>query len=104
MRRIIRESGIIVITICINCKNNTISAEPQISAPGLLDEKKDQAIIEIIRKQVVISLKKFLLKNQSNNLLDTEQIKKTIRNITRILIKKETGKQVQTIINIAKTK
>lgn len=101
MRRRIRESGIIVITVCVNSKG-AMSAKPQIAAPGALDNVEDEDIIERIAEEITNSFEDMYSKNKSN--YSKDQLEVIVKSSARRIIKEESGKQPQIIVNIAKTK
>jgi ribonuclease J len=90
MRRRMQESGVVFIMLVLNSKNN-MSMPPIIRAPGVLDEKEDQDIIERIAEEMYMALKS-LTEISGNNKLRGDLVETTMRSAVRRILKQEVGK------------
>ncbi len=91
MRRRMRESGIIVVTLIFNSKGY-LELDPILSFPGCLDPVDDSEIITEIRRA---------LKNQELHWKKSD-IEKTTKSCIKKIIKKETNKDPIIIVNTEK--
>ena len=96
-RRRIREAGVIVIAAAIN-KKGALVAEPSISAPGSLDDNEDADILEDIQDAIASSLED--LAKKTSGKASNDQMQTIIRNATRRILREESGKSPQIIINL----
>jgi ribonuclease J len=90
MRRRMQESGVVFIMLVLNSKNN-MAMPPIIRAPGVLDEKEDQDIIERIAEEMYMALKS-LTEISANNKLRGDILETTMRSAVRRILKQEVGK------------
>lgn len=97
MRRNMRESGIVVASIFVD-KNAKVLAPLILSMPGLLDEKDDAELIDLIKGDALeaINIQRINLKSKQSK----EQIEKIIRSTIRKCLKTEINKSPIIIVNI----
>lgn len=96
-RRRIRESGIVAVAAAVN-KKGALAAEPVVLAPGALDENEDSDILENIRNEISDSIAD--LAKQTSGKASNEQIQTVIRSTTRRILREETGKSPQILIEL----
>jgi ribonuclease J len=97
MRRNMRESGIVVASIFVD-KNSKVIAPLILSMPGLLDEKDDAELVNLIKEDVVEALNIQRINSKSKQ--SKEQIEKIIRSTIRKCLKTEINKSPIIIVNI----
>jgi ribonuclease J len=97
MRRRMRESGIVVASVVLD-KNGKLIARPIVSLPGLLDEKEDEQLINIMKSDIaeVLDIQHKATKGRASN----EQIEGGIRSSIRKILKHEMNKSPIIIVNI----
>lgn len=96
-RRRIREAGVVVIAAAIN-KKGGLAADPSISAPGALDDNEDADIIEAISDEISVNIED--LAKKTSGKASNDQIQTLIRSAARRILREETGKAPQIIINL----
>lgn len=100
MRRRIREAGIIVATICIG-KKGKLAGKPAISAPGSLDEIEDEDILARIEEEVTEAIGDLVARENGN--YSNDQLTTLVKSTARRIVREESGKQPQVIVNIVQT-
>lgn len=97
MRRRMRESGVVVISLLIN-RRGMLSCRPIVAMPGLLDLNDDAQLINIIKDGIanVIEVQVQSIKGKIFN----EQIENAVRSFIRRTLKQEINKSPIIIINI----
>jgi ribonuclease J len=98
MRRRLRESGIIVVTVVFN-KNGSLAARPIISTPGCLDREDDAQILTIMRDLLVEEIGNST-KGGKKVRIKSDTVDNVVRGIIRRFIKTEIGKTPVIDVNI----
>lgn len=96
-RRKIQNDGVVVVSLIMD-KDNRLVLAPIVTAPGALDDKEDQDIIEDIVDEIKLVLNdsaKGSKKAQSN-----DRIINIVRSAVKRIVKKETGKNPPIRVNV----
>lgn len=97
-RRRMRDSGIVVASLVIN-KNGSLSCRPILSMPGLLDPDDDAQLINMIKDDIVETIK---IQRKSKGSILNEQIENALRSAIRKTLKHEINKSPIIIVNVEK--
>lgn len=100
-RRRIREAGIIIATICVDKKGKLV-VDPVISAPASLDDIEDKEIISFMVQEVTEAIENLISREGGN--YSKDQMEVLVKSTIRRIIKEESGKQPQIIVNLAQAK
>lgn len=97
MRRKMRDSGIVVVSIIVDGKS-ALATKPLICMPGLLDPKEDEDFLDSIRQEVIEAMDQ--LRKKSKGTLFIDQIEECVRGTIKRIIKTEINKTPFIIVNI----
>jgi ribonuclease J len=98
IRRRIRETGIAFAVVNVDNKGLLVG-EPIITAPGCIDDIEDADILDAIKRDIKASM--LQLHKQHGGKTSSDQIETLVRSIVRRILREESGKQPQIIINIS---
>ena len=97
MRRRMSESGIVVVSLIVDGKYKLLT-KPIISAPGLLEDKEDIEIVELMQNNIILAIDDFRKKEQGRILLD--QIKACASSVIKRSLRHEINKAPLVIVNV----
>jgi ribonuclease J len=96
IRRRMRDSGIVIITIIVD-KNGKLLSKPVLSMPGIFDPESDIELIDEIKGDILEAL----LDQQKNaKYLAKDEIAKLTRGAIKQILKREINKTPQIIVNV----
>jgi len=84
-RRKLRDEGIVIVSFALDKKNH-LASEVQLTAPGVLDPKEDDELLESWREEVTNAL-------ENGKTKGADQVRETVRSCLRKLIKNDLGKK-----------
>lgn len=99
MRRRMRESGIVIISLIVD-NNGRVLSQPILSMPGLLDPDEDSQLITTIKGELFESLQ--IQKNSIKGNISDKQLENLVRSTIRQILKNEINKSPIIIVNIEK--
>ncbi len=97
MRRKMRDAGIVIVSLAVDRVGN-IAAKPIISMPGLVDDKADIQLINIIKNELRQNIE--LQRKSVKGSISDEQLESLARSTLRKVLKNETNKSPPIIVNI----
>lgn len=96
MRRRMQKEGVVVATLLLNKEH--LQMRPIISAPGVLDEKEDAAIIEAVQEEIEDVVDQYLLSRKKKT--SKNQLENIVRSAVRRVMRPEVGKNSPVVVNI----